>query len=124
MVHIQSKKPVDSGFEVLKSLGKIIAISSHPISMTAVFENGSLYIVKTYGITSVSKHNIPDILEKDPWLKFQVDLSNNILVMSDVKRFCHQVDTYIYQADNMTFHKKFKIYFPFSEEWEVEIEII
>ncbi len=124
MVRIQSKKSIKNDFKILRSLGTIVAISKHPISIAAVYEDGSLRIAKSYGITSVSKHNIPAILDTDPWLKFQVDLNNNILVMDAVERFCYPTDTYIYQANDMTFHKKFKIYFPFSEEWEVEIEII
>ena len=125
MVHIKSESQIKNSFEVLKSLGKIIAISNHPISMTVVYKDGSLYIIKTYGVTFVSKKSIPEVLEKDPWLKFQVDLNNNILVMSDVDRFCHRTEeVYIYQANDMVFHNKFNIYFPFSGEWESEIEII
>ncbi len=125
MVHIQSKIQTKNDFKILKSLGKIIAIAKHPVSITVVYEDGSFRVLNDFGITRVPNRYIPAILDSDPLLKFQVDLFNNILVMSAVEEFCYQTEEiYSYQANDMTFHKKFKIYFPFSEEWEVEIEII
>ena len=124
MVHIQSEIQIKNDFKILKSLGEIIAVSRHPCSITAIYRNSTLRRITSYGVTSVSKHKILDILREDPWLKFQVDLFNNILIMDAVEQFCHPTETHIYQADDMTFHKEFKVYFPFSEEWEVEIEII
>ncbi len=124
MVHIQSKRSTKNDFEILKSLGKIIAIAKHPISIAAIYEDGSLRISQSHGITSLPQCFIPEYLKIDPWLKFQIDLFYNILVMSTVEEFCNPIEAHIYQANDMTFHKKFKIYFPFSEEWEVEIEII
>jgi len=124
MVHIQSERSIKDDLEALKLLGTIIAISKRSDVVIAVYKDGSLRYSKSYGVTNVSKHRIPLILEKDPWLGFQVDLSNNILVMSDVDRFCNEVELHVHRAKDMTFHKKFNIYFPFSEEWEVEIEVI
>ena len=124
MVHIQSKIQTKNDFKILKSLGEIVAVSRRPCSITAIYSDSTLRKITSYVVTSVSKYRILDILREDPWLKFQVDLFNNILVMDIVEQFCYPIDTYIYQANDMTFHKKFKIYFPFSEEWEVEIEII
>ncbi len=122
MVRIQSESQIKSSFEILKSLGDIVAIAKHPISVTAAYKDGSLRIAKSYGITFISKSRVPEYLEKEPWLKFQIDLSNNIL--GEIDRFCYQIDNFVWQARDMAFHNKFDIYFPFSNEWEVEIEII
>ncbi len=124
MVYIKSEMPVKKNLEILKSLGTIVAIANHPVSMTAVYDDGSLRILKSHGVTSVSKYRVPEYIEKDPWLKFQMLINENTLSMSGVEQFCHRVDDYIWQANDMTCHNKFNIYFPFSNEWEVEIEII
>ncbi len=120
----QSKKQTKKDLEALKSLGEIVAIAKHPDSISAVYKDGSLRISKSYGFDYVSKHKIPETLDIDPWLMFQVDIYNGLLIMSDVKRFCHQTSDHTWRADDMIFHKKFEIFFPFSNEWEVEIEII
>ena len=123
MVHIQSKDKTRSDFEILKSLGKVIAISKK-VFLTAMYEDGSLRVARPSGVTSISKQNIPSILENDPWLKFQIDIFYGIMVMNTVEQFLYKVDDFVFQAVDMTFHKNFKIYFPFSEEWEAEVEII
>lgn len=125
MVYIKSEESIKNDLEILKLLNlKIIAISKHPTSITAAYEDGTLRIIKSFGILSVSKFEAPSIIQKDPWLEFQVLINNNILLIDGVEQFCHKVDDFIFQANDMTLHKKFKIYFPFSDEWEVEIEII
>ena len=122
MVHIKSKMSVKKSFDILKSLGTIIAIAKHPESISAAYDDGSLRIIKSYGITSISK--VQEYVSKDLWLKFQMLLYKNTLSMDGVERFCHPISDFCWEADDMIFHNKFRIYFPFSNEWEVEIEII
>ncbi len=124
MVYNKSKIQIKNIIETLKSLGKIVAISDHQFQTNAIYYDGTLKIIKGWGIITVGKYNIPEYLERDPWLKFQVDIVNNVLIMSDVTHFCHQISDFIWQANDMTCHNKFEIYFPFSNEWEVELEII
>jgi len=123
MVHIQGKSQVKTDLEALKLLGKIIAISKQEDSLVVIYEDGSCRIANKDTIKYVWWQERNRIIDNDPWLRLQWDLFNNILVMSDVEQFCCQQDNY-YRAKDMTFHNKFNIYFPFSDDWEVEIEVI